>query len=133
MKKVDIPQEENSAQGGIRKVMYAPNNSGEFEKYKYGSSVEEYATKLAVKEYEVLKEEALQRIKDGVSSPIEFFMYKNRMDLPTLASVIGLFQFRIKRHLKASIFKKLDNKILSKYALAFNIEVKDLKEFDYEQ
>ena len=132
MKKVDIPQEENSAQGGVRKVMYAPNNTGEFEKYKYGSSVEEYATKLAVKEYEVLKEEALQKIKEGIASPIEYYMYKNRMDLPTLASVTGLFQFRIKRHLTAKFFKKLDDKLLSKYALAFNIEVKDLKEFDYD-
>ncbi len=132
MKEIDIPQENNDAQDGQRKVMYAPNDSGEFERFKYGSSVEEYATKLAVQEYEVLKEEALQKIKDGISSPIEFFMYKNRMDLPTLASVTGLFQFRIKRHLKLKVFKKLDNKILSKYALAFNIEVKDLKEFNYE-
>lgn len=132
MKEIEIPQEKNDAQDGQRKVMYAPNKSGEFEKFKYGSSVEEYATKLAVQEYEVLKEEALQKIKKGTSSPIEYFMYNNRMDLPTLASVTGLFQFRIKRHLQAKIFKKLNDSMLARYALAFNIDIKELKEFNHE-
>lgn len=132
MKKIDVPQEKNDAVDGKRKVMYAPNDNGEFERFKYGSSVEEYATKLAVNEYEELQKEALENIKAGISSPIEYFMYKNRMDLPTLASVTGMFQFRVKRHLKAKYFKKLNDKILGKYAFAFNIEIKDLKEFSYE-
>lgn len=132
MKKINIPQEKNDAGNGQRKVMYAPNNAGRFERFKYGSSVEEFATKFAVKEYEVLQEESLARIRENISSPIEYFMYKNRMDLPTLASIVGFFQFRVKRHLKAEIFKKLDDKILTKYATAFNIELKDLKEFSHE-
>ena len=68
MKEIDIPQEKNDAQDGQRKVMYAPNDNGEFKTFKYGSSVEEYATKLAVKEYEILKEEALTKIKNNISS-----------------------------------------------------------------
>lgn len=132
MKKIDVPQEKNDAVDGKRKVMYAPNDNGEFERFKYGSSVEEYATKLAVNEYEELQKEALENIKAGIASPIEFYMYKNRMDLPTLASVTGMFQFRVKRHLKAKHFKKLNDKLLGKYALAFNIDIKDLKEFSYE-
>ena len=123
MKKINIPQEDNETTDGQRKVMYAPNDKGDFQRFKYGSSVEEYATLVAVNEYEVLKKESLLNIKAGVSSPIEYFMYQNRMDLPTLASIIGMFQFRIKRHLKAKYFKKLNDKILSKYALAFNIEL----------
>ncbi len=129
MKKIDIPQEENSTLNGVKKVMYAPNDEGEFIRVNYGSKVEEYATKLAVNEYEVLQEEVLVKIKKGISSPIEYFMYKNRMDLSTLASIIGLFKFRVKRHLKASNFKKLNDKLLNKYALAFNITIEDLKEF----
>ena len=129
MKKIDIPQEKNSTLNGVKKVMYAPNDEGEFRRVNYGSEVEEYATKLAVNEYEVLQEEALVKIKKGISSPIEYFMYKNRMDLPTLASVTNLFKFRVKRHLKADIFKKLNDKLLNKYALAFNITIEDLKEF----
>ena len=59
-------------------------------------------------------------------------MYKNRMDLPTLTSATGLFQFRVKRHLRANIFKKLNNRLLDKYAFAFNIIIEELKEFVYE-
>ena len=132
MKKIDIPQEENKAAGGVRKVMYAPDESGDFKKFNYGSSVEEYATSLAVNEYIIQRDESLENIKKGISSPIEYYMYDNRLDVPTLSSIVGMFQFRVKRHLLAKNFKKLNNKILSKYALAFNIELKDLKEFSYE-
>ncbi len=129
MEKIDIPQEENSTLGGIKKVMYAPNDNGEFEKFNYGSEVEEYATKLAVEEYIILMEKAKEQIKNNQSSPIEYFMYKNRMDLPTLASVVDMFQFRVKRHLKADIFNKLNDKMLKKYANAFGITIDDLKGF----
>jgi hypothetical protein len=129
IKHIDIPQEKNSAQDGVRKVMYAPNNSGKFKRFKYSSSVEEFATKTAVHEYEILKKESLEKIRAGISSPIEFFMHKNRMDLPTLAAISGFFQFRVKRHLKAEIFQKLNDKILTKYADGFNISLKDLKKF----
>jgi len=133
IKKIEIPQEKNSVQEGKRKVMYAPNDHGKFKRYKYASATEEFATLTAVHEYEILQKEALEKIRAGVASPIEFFMYKNRMDIPTLAAVAGFFQFRVKRHLKAPIFQKLSDKILMKYAEAFNIKLKDLKEFKGEK
>ena len=133
MDKIDIPQESNATLNGQQKVMYAPNNSGQFERFNYGSNVEEYATKLAVEEYEILMEESLSRIKQNISSPIEYFMYKNRMDLPTLASVVDMFAFRVKRHLKADIFKSLNDKMLNRYAIAFNITLEDLKGFRYDK
>ena len=130
MQKIDIPQEKNSTLNGQQKVMYAPNDNGKFEKFNYGSDVEEYATKLAVKEYENLMSKSLEDIKNDISSPIEYFMYKNRMDLPTLASVVGMFQFRVKRHLRANIFKKLDDKMIQRYADAFQISLKALKDLE---
>lgn len=130
MKKLDIPNEENSTLSGHKKVMYAPNNEGVFERINYGSSIEEYATKQAVNEYEELKAKTLQEIKNNNATPIEYFMYENRMDLPTLASVTGFFQFTIKRDLKVKNYKKLNDKRLAIYANAFGIEIKDLKEFN---
>lgn len=132
MKKVDIPQEDNKTLNGSRKVMYANNDDGAFQRVNYGSSVEEFATKVAVEEYEILQKECLLNIKKGISSPIEYYMYEYRMDLPTLSSIVGMFQFRVKRHLKAKHFNKLNDKLLSRYALAFNIDIKELKEFSYE-
>lgn len=129
MEKIDIPQEENSTLDGSQKVMYATSETGEFQRVNYGSSVEEFATKVAVEEYEILKIESLKSIADGLSSPIEYYMYENRMDLPTLASVVGMFQFRVKRHLTMKVFKKMNDKLLSKYTEAFNITLEELKDF----
>jgi len=129
MKKIDIPQENNSTLNGQRKVMYGTNENGEFQRINYASSVEEFATITAVEEYQELEKECLKEIENDISSPIKYFMYKNRMDLPTLSSVVDMFSFRVKRHLKMKHFKKLNDKILKKYANAFNIEIEKLKDF----
>ncbi|WP_419233820.1 hypothetical protein [Aliarcobacter cryaerophilus] len=127
-----IPQEENSTLNGQQKVMYAKNNSGEFSRVNYGSSAEEFATLTAVNEYKVLELECLEEIKQGISSPIKYFMYKNRMDLSTLCSGVGMFSFRVKRHLKMKHFNKLNDEILQRYSNLFDISLKELKEFKYE-
>jgi len=127
-----IPQEENSTLDGQQKVMYALSDNGDFQKVNYGSSIEEFATLNAVNEYKILEQECLKEIKQGISSPIKYFMYKNRMDLVTLSSAVGMFCFRVKRHLQMKHFKKLSNKILKKYAEAFCINIEDLKDFSYE-
>jgi hypothetical protein len=124
MQKIHIPQEINSTLNGQRKVMYAPNNNGKFQRFNYGSDVEEYATKLAIKEYENLMNISKE---NETTSPIEFYMYKNRMDIPTLASSIGIMKFRVKRHLKIKIFHKLDDTLLKKYANIFQITLAELK------
>lgn len=126
---IKIPHEPNATLNGMEKVMYAKNEQGEFERYNYGSSVEEFATQVAVEEYELLKQECLARIKQGLSSPIEYFMYENRMDLPTLASAVGMFQWRVKRHLKMSIFQTMSDALLLRYADAFSIDLFYLKDF----
>jgi len=127
-----VPQEENSTLDGQQKVMYTLSDNGDFQKVNYGSSIEEFATLNAVNEYKILEQECLKEIKQGISSPIKYFMYKNRMDLVTLSSAVGMFCFRVKRHLQMKHFKKLSNKILKKYAEAFCINIEDLKDFSYE-
>ena len=126
---IKIPHEPNATLNGMEKVMYAKNEQGEFERYNYGSSVEEFATQVAVEEYELLKQECLARIKQGLSSPIEYFMYENRMDLPTLASAVGMFQWRVKRHLKMRVFQKMSDALLLRYADVFSLDLFYLKDF----
>ncbi len=128
-----IPQEENSTLNGQKKVMYAKDSSGDFQRVNYGSSAEEFATLSAVNEYKILENECLEEIKQGLSSPIKYFMYRNRMDLPTLCSGVGMFGFRVKRHLLMKHFLKLNDKILQKYAELFEISLEELKGFTYEK
>ena len=129
MEEIKVPKEDNATLNGMQKVMYTTDSSGDFIRENYGSNIEEFATQTAVDEYELLKEEALLNISKGVSSPICFYMYENRMDLPTLSSMVDMFSFRVKRHLQMKHFKKLNEKILSKYALVFNISIEELRDF----
>lgn len=129
MEEIKVPKEDNSTLNGMQKVMYTKDSSGDFVRENYGSNIEEFATQTAVDEYELLKEEALINISKGISSPICFYMYENRMDLPTLSSMVAMFSFRVKRHLQMKHFKKLNEKILGKYALVFSISIEELKDF----
>lgn len=130
MKKIEVPQEKNSTLDGQRKVMYGLNESGEFQRINYASNVEEFATITAVEEYKELEKECLEEIRNNISSPIKYFMYKNRMDLPTLSNAVSMFSFRVKRHLKMKHFRNLNDKILQKYAIAFSINIEELKDFN---
>jgi hypothetical protein len=59
-------------------------------------------------------------------------MEVSKMDLGILASYVGFWKWRVKRHFKPSVFSKLSNKILQKYADAFDISVDELKNFKAE-
>jgi hypothetical protein len=41
-----------------------------------------------------------------------------------------MWQWRVKRHLKPTVFKSLSDSILKKYADAFNISIEELKNVD---
>lgn len=49
------------------------------------------------------------------------------MDWSILADYMNSWQFLIKRHAKPSVFKKLSQKTLQKYADIFQISVEELK------
>ena len=54
-------------------------------------------------------------------------MYRYRFDLQTLAQTTGFWQWQIKRHFKPSIFEKLSDNVLAKYAEAFGVSTSTLK------
>ena len=77
----------------------------------------------------ITKEIDKQNIKSGNASPIVYFMELHKMDWTTLADYVGMWKWRIKRHAKPSVFKKLNNTILQKYADTFQISVEELKNY----
>jgi len=129
MAKIEVPQEQNSVLEGHQKVMYTLENES-FTTKNYGSEAEAFATQVAVEEFEMLTKNALESFIAGKRSPLEFFIYKNRMDLATVAAATGFFRFQIKRHCKPSVFAKLSDKKLQKYADLFAVEIQTLRSFD---
>ena len=125
MKSEKVPQQDISTYAGNKKAMYATDDNGEYTVIaSSGWSVEEAVTTQALQELERLADEALESVRNGRCSPLYFHMYNRRMDLPTLAQSTGIFKWRIKRHFKPQIFKKLSPKILGRYcdALGLNTE-----------
>jgi hypothetical protein len=72
-------------------------------------------------------EEVRQRVIIGKASPIAYYMEKILMEVPMLAAYMEMPKWRVKRHLKSGVFKKLKPEILVKYAAIFEITVDELK------
>ena len=124
----DVPQQDNVTLDGHRKAIYARDASGKI--VAVGSSgweVEEIVTLQAV---EVLREQAaaaLARARAGQGSPLEYWMYARRMDLPLLAQATGIWKWRIRRHFLPEVCSRLDDDLLSRYAEALGIPLGQLK------
>jgi hypothetical protein len=127
MKIAQIPQEGNKTHRGARKALYAQDEHGTYKiAPSLGWEVEEIATYIALDDLKEKENEAKEEYFEGKLSPLAFYMYKKRMDLPMLSCIVGMCKWRVKRHFKPSIFAKLNKKILGKYAEALDMDMKSL-------
>ncbi len=128
MDKLDVPQDDSQTYGGHSKVLYAKNKAGDYETVcSTGWESEEYVTMMAVDELNDLARQAKERVLNDETSPLEYHMYANRLDLISLSQATGYFKWRIKRHLRPGVFTKLSHKQLVRYAHVMGISVDDLK------
>ena len=127
----EVPQEGNSTLGGHRKAMYARGTDGKLHIVQSaGWEVEEIVTKQAVDDLLRLTEEARQRVLAGLTSPLEYHMYRVRMDVPLLALASAIWQWRIRRHFRPAVFAGLSASLLTTYADAMGMTVDQLKKAD---
>lgn len=127
----EVPQEGNSTLGGHRKAMYARGADGKLHIVQSaGWEVEEIVTKQAVDDLLRLTEEARQRVLAGLTSPLEYHMYRVRMDVPLLSQASGIWQWRIRRHFRPAVFAGLSAFLLTTYADAMGMTVDQLKKAD---
>ena len=123
----EIPQQESKIFQGQKKVVYATNNGLYQSATSNGWETEEYATEQAVQELNQLAEQALKDVNAGLKSPLFYYMYLYRFDLISLSQATGIWQWRIKRHFKPTIFANLSEKTLAKYAEVFQLSISQLK------
>ena len=129
MRDRDVPQEGNRTLGGHRKAVYARGDDGRLRIVaSAGWEVEEIVTSQAVADLERLAADALQRSRAGLTSPLEVHMHRARMDIPLLAQATGLWQWRVRRHLRPDIFRRLSPALLARYAEALGLSVAQLKD-----
>jgi hypothetical protein len=131
MKKEEIPQDEsNLSKSNVKELCYATDENGNYTTgLSTGWEPKTIALENSINAINERIEEAKQDIKSGKASPIVYFMELHRMDWITLADYVGMWKWRVKRHAKPSVFKKLNQKILQKYADAFQISVAELTNY----
>jgi hypothetical protein len=124
----DVPQEGNRTMGGHRRAMYARDKDGRMVIVpSLGGEVDETVTLQALDLIREQAEQARARVLAGVSSPLEYWMYAQRLDLPQLSQVTGYWQWRIRRHFRPEKFSRLPEKVLQNYAWVMGITVDQLK------
>jgi hypothetical protein len=123
-----VPQDASPTYGGLRKLLYAVDERGQYTGVpSSGWEVESFSTELAVAELERQRVEALRRALAGETSPLEYHMFARRMDFDTLASVSGVWHWRLRRHLRPGVFAKLPDRLLRRYADAMGITPAELR------
>ena len=131
MKKEEVPQDKsNLASANLRELCYAVDKDGKYTTaLSTGWEPKTVALDNSIAAIEEWIEEARGKIKRGEASPILYFMELNKMDLQVLAGYTGLWIWRVKRHLRPAVFKRLNAPVLERYARAFNISVEELKNY----
>ena len=125
----DVPQDTNATLGGHRKAVYARGTDGRIVAVGCsGWEAEEIVTLQAVDIFQRYAEMAATRVRDGLSSPLEYWMYARRMDLATFSQSCGVWRWRIRRHFRPTIFARLGPKLLQRYADALGISVDTLRQ-----
>ena len=127
MKLDEVPQDSSTVYGGHSKLLYAVDDSGHYQgAQSAGWEPETYSTQLAVAELQEQEAEAHAAWQCGELSPLKFLMYRYRLDEPALAMVTGLWQWRVRRHFRPAIYRKLSPALLARYAEAFGLPVEQL-------
>lgn len=131
MRDDEVPQEGNCTLGGHRKAVYARGDDGRIRLVaSAGWEVEEIVTRQAVEDLDRLAADARQRVLAGRTSPLEYHMHRLRMDVPLLSQLTGLWQWRIRRHLRPEVFAGLKPALLARYAEVMGLDVEALKKVD---
>jgi hypothetical protein len=126
MLKKNVPQD-GGILDGWHEISYAIDNDGS---YVLAPSVGWEPANIANKQaWEFINKQLIhvvERIHAQELSPLAYYMVKNQMDTNLLAKYVRLPRWRVRRHLKPSVFRCLKNSILERYAKIFGISVEQL-------
>ncbi len=128
MKTTDVPQDDaNMLQGKFKEPVYSLDADGNFTTVpSVGWNPKNEVMQEAWDNVNMKIERAKQDVVSGKVSPIAYYIEKNIMDVGLVASYMGIWKYRVKKHLKPKNFMKLSYGMLERYAKVFDITVDQL-------
>ena len=132
MKKNEVPQDKSNLESAnFKELCYAVDENGEYTTVNSsGWTPKTIALNQAIEDINERVAAAKIRVLNNDVSPIEYYMEYHKMDLGILSSYVGMWQWRVKRHFKPNVFKRLSTKTLKKYADAFDVSIEQLKNIE---
>jgi hypothetical protein len=123
-----VPQDNSHTYGGHRKLVYATDACGEYVGVQStGWEAETIATDSALDLLQQQQAEIWQRAQRGETSALEYYMVYRRMDVALLSQTSGIFQWRVRRHFKPSVYSRLPDRLLQRYSEALGLDVATLR------
>ena len=117
----DVPQDEGLNRG-MREIAYAIDENGRYVGVpSLGWEPKNIANAQA---WEVISEEIRSQarlVKNGKRSPLAYHLARHLMTIGLVASYVRLPRWRVKRHLKPSVFNRLKPEIMQRYADLFGL------------
>jgi hypothetical protein len=129
----DVPQDDGLNKG-MSEITYAVDENGRYAGVR--SLGWEPKNIVNAQAWEVITDDLMdiiRMVRAGKRSPIAYHMAKRLMTIGLLASYVRLPRWRVKRHLKPSVFGRLKPEILQRYADIFGLtlaEIRDIPEAD---
>lgn len=126
MKAKDVPQDDSILEHH-RRACYALDDHGRYRVVpSRGWEVEKIVNQLAVGELRRALEQTRRRVLAGAASALEYHMQRCQMDVAMLAANVGLWRWRVRRHLKPDVFAGLSSELLQRYASTLRVGVEEL-------
>lgn len=131
MKKSEVPQDNGRVfEKGSRELYYAVDENGEYTTaLSTGWDAKNVVQDHTMQELQERIDRARADVRDNKVSPIVYFMELRRMDWQLVSDYTGIWKWRVKRHSKPVVFRRLNERVLAKYADTFEITVDQLKNY----
>ena len=130
MKTTDVPQDDaNMMQGKFREPVYSMDENGNYTTVKsVGWDPKNEVMQEAWDNINEKVQNAKEKVLAGKVSPVAYYIEKNIMDTKLVASYMGIWRWKVKRHMKPSVFIKLSDEIINKYADVFGVTPEQMKD-----
>lgn len=128
MKEKDVPQDKG-IYGRWHGINYAVDEEGNYVLTpSAGWEPANWANRQAWDLLDQELAEILEEVREGRQSPLAYHMARSLMDVKMLSRYTGLPCWRVKRHCRPLVFRRLNRSLLERYAKIFKMTADQLME-----